>query len=121
MSHVVTIQTKVRDAAAIAAACRRLGLAEPVQGKAQMYAGQTAEGLLVQLPGWKYPIAIDTQNGDVKHDNFGGYWGETRRLENFLQAYAVELAKQEARRKGCAVTETQLQDGSIKVQIQEGT
>jgi hypothetical protein len=31
MSHVVTVQAKVRDPAAIAAACQRLGLAAPVQ------------------------------------------------------------------------------------------
>jgi len=32
MSHVVTIQTKVHDAVAVAAACRRLELAAPVAG-----------------------------------------------------------------------------------------
>mgnify|MGYP000415727162 CR=1 FL=1 len=61
MSHVVTIKTQLRDPTAIATACRRLNLTEPVHGTAQMYAGQTVEGLLVQLPGWKYPIAIDTR------------------------------------------------------------
>ena len=30
MSHIVTIQTKVRDPHAVAAACRRLNLAAPV-------------------------------------------------------------------------------------------
>jgi hypothetical protein len=32
MSHIVTVQTKVHDPAAILAACRRLNLPEPVQG-----------------------------------------------------------------------------------------
>ena len=31
MSHIVTIQTQVRDPGALAAACRRLSLAEPKQ------------------------------------------------------------------------------------------
>jgi hypothetical protein len=119
MSHIVTVKTAVRDSTAITAACSRLGLAEPVHGKAQMYAGEI-EGLLVQLPGWKYPVAIDTQSGEVKHDNFEGHWGDGAELSKFIQMYAVEKAKIEARRQGRSVTETQLQDGSIKLQIQEG-
>jgi hypothetical protein len=120
MSHVVTIKTQLRDPTAIAAACRRLNLPEPVRGTAQMYAGQTAEGLLVQLPGWKYPIAIDTQTGELRGDNFSGAWGDQSQLDKFLQMYACEKARQEARLRGCIVTETQLHDGSIKLTIQEG-
>ena len=42
MSHIVSIKTRLHDQVAISAACRRLGLAEPVLGTATMYAGQTA-------------------------------------------------------------------------------
>ena len=62
MSHIVTVQTKVKDTAAITAACRRLGLAQPVQGTAKLYGG-VATGLLLQLPGWNYPVVIDTASG----------------------------------------------------------
>jgi hypothetical protein len=119
LSHIVTIKTQLRDPLAITAACQRLGLAEPVYGTARLFAGQTAEGLLVQLPGWRYPIAIKTETGKVHHDNFAGAWGAQAELDRFLQAYACEKAKLEARRRGHTVTETQLQDGSIKLQIQE--
>ena len=77
-------------------------------------------GLLVQLPQWQFPIVIDTASGNVKLDNFQGCWGDQRELEKFMQAYAVEKAKIEARRKGYSVSETALQDGSIKVQLTEG-
>jgi hypothetical protein len=119
LSHIVTIKTQLRDATAISAACQRLGLPQPVQGTAQLFAGQTAQGLLVNLPGWRYAIAIDMQTGEVKGDNFGGQWGDQAQFDHFLQAYACEKAKLEARRRGHTVTETQLQDGSIKLQIQE--
>ena len=119
MSHVVSLQTRVHDPAAIAAACRRLGLAEPVHGKARLYGGE-AEGLLLELPGWRYAAVIDTASGVVAYDNFSGRWGEQRHLNGFLQAYAVERAKLEARKKGFQVSEQSLQDGSIKVQIIEG-
>src|SRR5437763_1598727 len=41
-------------------------------------------------------------------------------LDRFLQMYAVEKAKLEARKKGFTVNEQALQDGSIKLQIIEG-
>jgi|SRR5579884_4529505 len=118
MSHIVVIQARLKDAAAIAAACRRLGLPEPVHGTARLYAGE-ASGLLLQLPGWRYPAVIDTATGEVRFDTFGGRWGEQSHLDRFLQLYAVEAAKLEARKKGYAVTEQQLSDGAIKVSIIE--
>ena len=120
MSHIVQIQTKIHDPAAVAAACQRLSLAAPVPGTAQLYSGE-ATGLLVQLPDWQYPVVIDTLTGTVRYDNFAGEWGEQQHLDRFLQAYAVEKARLEARRKGYAVSEQALADGSIKVHIVEGT
>lgn len=119
MSHIVSVATKVRDASAAATACRRLGLPEPVEGKARLYSGE-ATGLLVQLPGWQYPVVIDTGCGTIQFDNFGGHWGEQAQLDRFLQAYAVEVVKQEARKKGFTVSEQPLQDGSIRVNVIEG-
>jgi hypothetical protein len=40
MSHIVTVQVQVKDVLALAAACRRLGLSEPVLGTARLFAGQ---------------------------------------------------------------------------------
>ena len=46
-----------------------------------------------------------------------GHWGKQERLDQFLQIYAVEKAKIEARRNGYSVSEQPLEDGSIKVTI----
>jgi hypothetical protein len=119
MSHIVTIQTKVHDPHAVAAACRRLNLSPPVQGTAKLYSGE-AEGLVVHLPGWKYPAVVDPLTGTVRYDNFQGYWGDQAQLDRFLQAYAVERATLEARKHGHAVSEQVLQDGSIRLTIVEG-
>jgi hypothetical protein len=73
MSHIVSIKTRVHDPAAIAAACQRLKLAAPVQGKAQLFSGE-ASGLIVQLTGWQYPVVIDTHSGQAQFDNFEGHW-----------------------------------------------
>ena len=119
MSHIVTIRTQVRDAAALAAACRRIGIAEPTTGTARLYAAE-ATGQVVRLPGWHYPLVADTATGELRYDNFGGAWGEQRQLDRLLQAYACEKAKLEARRAGHGVTEQALPDGSIRLTVQIG-
>ena len=119
MSHIVTIKTEVRDAAAVRAACHRLGLAEPVQGTTRLFSGE-APGLAVKLPGWEYPVVADLASGTLRYDNFGGRWGDSAHLDRFLQAYAVERARAEARKKGHVCTEQTLSDGSIKLTIQVG-
>ena len=119
MSHIVTIQTEVRDPTAVAAACRRLGLPEPVQGTTTLFSGE-ATGLLIKLPGWLYPVVIDTASGTVKFDNYSGSWGDQEHLDRFMHSYAVEKARIEARKRGHSVVEQALADGSIKLTVQVG-
>ena len=116
MSHIVQIQTQVRDPVAVAAACQRLGLAAPGHGTAKLFSGHST-GLLVRLPSWRYPVVIDTAAGTIQYDNYNELWGKQAELNRLLQAYACEVAKLEARKKGYAVSEQLLQDGSIRVQI----
>ncbi|WP_165253224.1 DUF1257 domain-containing protein [Paludisphaera soli] len=119
MSHIVTIQAEVRDPAAVAAACRRLGLPAPVRGAVELYSGEAA-GLLIELPGWRYPAVVDAEAGRILYDNYGGAWGEQAQLDRLLQMYAVEKARIEARKRGHAVVEHALADGSIRLTIQVG-
>lgn len=119
MSHIVKIKTEVRDAAAVTAACRRRQLADPVFGRHRLYRGEV-EGLAVRLRDWHYPAVCQLETGEVQFDNFGGRWGEQRELDQFMQAYAVEKAHIEARKRGHTFTEQALADGSIKVSIQIG-
>ena len=116
MSHIVTIKTEIRDAAAVRAACRRLGLAEPVHDTVKLFSGEVT-GLAVKLPDWQYPVVCDTASGQVRYDNFNGRWGDQKHLDKFMQAYSVEKAKLEARRRGHSTTEQTLADGSIKLLI----
>lgn len=117
MSHVVTIKTEIRDTAAVRAACQRLHLPEPVQGKTRLFSGEV-EGLAVQLPEWVYPVVCDTVSGMLHYDNFNGRWGDPVRLNAFLQRYTVEKSRIEAQKRGHPVREQQLADGSIRLTIQ---
>ena len=119
MSHIVQIQTEVRDPIAVQSACRRLNLQNAEFGMHKVYTNRVG-GWGVQLPGWIYPVVCQTTTGTVQFDNFNGAWGEQSYLDKFLQAYAVEKTKVEARRNGHTVLEQQLNDGSIKLLVQVG-
>jgi len=116
LSHIVTIQTQVRDPAAICSACQRLKLPAPVHGTTRLFSAE-ATGWQVRLSAWRYPVVCDVNTGQVLYDHYGGRWGDPAHLDRFLQAYAVEKATLEARRQGHSVTEQSLSDGSIKLTV----
>lgn len=119
MSHIVTVATQIRDEVAAAAACARLRLPAPVAGEHQLFA-QRVTGLGVRLPAWRYPVVCQLATGELHYDNYHGRWGDPRRLDELLQAYAVEKATREARRQGQTVVERQLADGSIRLTLHAG-
>lgn len=116
MSHIVTIQTQIRDPVAVSAACQLLGLPPPTTGTFKLFTS-TETGLAVQLPGWNYPIVCNLEQGSLKFDNYEGRWGDPQELNRFLQGYAVEKARLEAHKLGYTVTEQLLPDGSIKLSL----
>jgi hypothetical protein len=119
VSHIVEIKTEIRDEQAVRAACTRLQLPVPEHKTVRLF-NATATGLCVQLQGWSYPVVANLQTGQAQYDNYQGHWGEQKHLDAFLQGYAVEKAKIEARKKGHSVSETRLQDGSIRVTVRVG-
>jgi hypothetical protein len=119
MSHVVQIKTEIRDINAVRQACLRLQLEAPTQGTFQLYSSQET-GYGVKLRDWQYPVVCKLDSGEVRYDNFGGRWGNGQRLDEFLQRYAVEKSKLEARKQGYTATEQNLADGSIKITIHTG-
>lgn len=116
MSHLVTIQTQIRDPIALDLACRRLLLPAPVFGTAQLFLAE-ATGWQVQLTEWRFPVVCDTDRGQLHYDHFEDRWGNEAHLHTLLQTYAVEKTKLEARRSGHDCVEQTLADGSIRVQI----
>ena len=119
MSHIVEIKTEIRDEAAVRAACVRLQIPTPEHKTVRLF-NATATGLCVQLPNWSYHVVANLATGQLQFDNYQGSWGEQKHLNAFLQGYAVEKAKIEARKKGHMCSETRLEDGSIKVTIRVG-
>lgn len=119
MSHIVTVQTQVRDAAAVVAACANLRWQPPLEGSHRLFSAQ-ASGLAVFPPNWRFPVVCELLTGRLLFDNFEGHWGDPKELDRFKQRYAVEKASMEARRLGRRVLEQQLADGSVKLTISVG-
>ena len=119
MSHTVEIKTEVRDEAAVNAACSRLHLPRATRGTFQLYSTE-ATGLGIELPKWRYPVVANTETGRLQFDNYNQRWGSQEYLDQFLQMYAVEKAKIEARRKGHSVVEQRLDNGSVRLTVQVG-
>lgn len=92
LSHIVEIKTQVRDAAAVAAACQRLGLPPPATCTVKLFSGSET-GLAVELPGWQYPVVCDLHSAI-------GYVAPRVRLENrHLDVFAERDRKLAAARK----------------------
>jgi len=119
MSHIVQIQTEIRDPVAVQSACNRLGFPTPTHRKVELY-NASATGLAVELPDWRYPVVCQVETGQIHYDNYEGRWGEQSHLNKLMQLYAVEKAKIEARRRGHSVNEQRLDDGSVKLTVSVG-
>lgn len=119
MSHITEITTQVRDVTAIRAACQRLSLAPPEYRPVALFSSE-ATGWAVTLPEWHYPIVCDTARGTLSYDNYEGRWGHPRELDRFLQAYAIEKCRLEARKQGHHVTEAVLADGTVRLTMRVG-
>ena len=141
MSHVVAIETEIRDLAALRAACEELGLTFN-EGKTSynwwgrhvgdfpLPAGLSAEQLgycdhAISVPDTEYEIGLiqDSISGSYRlvFDFFGT--GEKiinklgRRCEKLIQMYGVRKTTMEAERRGFQADRETQADGSVKVFI----
>jgi hypothetical protein len=147
MSHVVAIKTELRDLEAVKAACQRLGF-KFLEGQTTFkwygrwfndYNAEDAafrRGIEPEDYG-KCHHAISVPNTSMGYEaglvRQGDYYvlsmdffdsGLTEQMGGkdcgkFLQAYAVEKTKLEARRQGMTFSETALADGSVELTLTE--
>ena len=138
MSHITKIEIEVKDLGALKAACSRMGFRfvahqktyawyGSFMGDAPLPEGLTEEDLgkcdhAIQVPGASYEIGVRAGKGGYRllWDSWTDGGLEERvgvDASRLKQAYGVELARREARRKGFSVTEIKNPDGSILLDI----
>ena len=122
MSHFTTIQTQIRDIAALRLACHELGIELTEHAVARGYKGATHKGeYAINLKG-PYDIAVNRQQDSTFGLTCDWYQGHVEEevganYGRLLQLYGVYKAQAEARRKGLTVRRQALADGAIKLTI----
>lgn len=114
MSETIKTELHIKDEQAIKLACGELGLQMTPAGDVKLYSETVRNSIGVQLPRWKYQIAIEPKSGVVKYDNYNGNWGDVKELNRFQQMYAVHTATLAAKRKGYTVRRVQ-NEGKIQL------
>jgi hypothetical protein len=122
VSHFTSIQTQIRDIAALRAACAELGVGLVENAVARGYGSNTHKGeYVIKLKG-PYDIAVNRQQ-DGTYGLTTDWWDghvEKEVGKNYgrlLQLYGVHKARIEAQKKGYTVRRQTLGDGSIKLVI----
>ncbi|NLE42521.1 MAG: DUF1257 domain-containing protein [Lentisphaerae bacterium] len=122
MSHFTTIETQIRDIAALKAACAELGVGLEAGAEARGYGRRQVRGDYVvrlkgpydiaadRMPDGGYRLTTDWWSGHVEKE-VGKNYGR------LLQLYGVHKAQIEARRKGLSTQRRTLADGSVKLVI----
>lgn len=118
MSHIVTGKSQMTDVEKLKQACEAEEAQFMGEGTHQMYGGQKATGIAFKPKGWKYPVVMNSETGELKYDNYGGSWGKPEKLRDLKQAYAETGIKKVVRRRmDRIVSRERLKDGKLKVRI----
>ena len=122
MSHFTSIQTQIRDLAALADACKELGVELVHSSVARGYATNVRTGdAVIKLKG-PYDIALNRQE-DGNYALTTDWWNGHVEKEvgvNFtklIQLYGVHKAMREAKKKGYLTSRKTLPNGAIKLTI----
>ncbi|MGB9886489.1 MAG: DUF1257 domain-containing protein [Moorellales bacterium] len=113
MSHFTAVQAEIRDLEAAYLAALRCGAVEVLaNAPCRWFYGQEQKEIVIRLPG-KYDAALERQADGTWRLTADWYRGHVARHlgaegSRFLQLYAVEKAKLEAKRRGFSVVEEQV-------------
>ena len=122
MSHFVTVETQLKDIAALKAACRELGLNVQENAEARGYAANRQHGDFVITLKGPYDIAVNRkQDGTfgLTADQWQGHVAKEVGVNftRLMKLYSVHKVLIEAKRKGHTVRRQELKDGSVKLTV----
>jgi len=125
MSHTAHVATQVKSIPVIQRVCKALGLTCEIGAFTEKFydaiygTGTPQTGnVRIQLPGWTYPVLIDTTTGAAKYDNYNGQWGDITQFHNLAQEYSLAVARQETNKfalQGWAVKRVTQPNGDIQI------
>lgn len=117
MSHTATVEVKVKKPHIIKQVIENMGGTYLGVGTHKLYS-QSITGVGAKLPDWRYPVIIE-EDGTLKYDNYNGNWGSQETLDTLIQDYTIAAIKEEAVWQNLSIDEIQLEDGSIKLTLND--
>lgn len=117
MSHTTNIDLCIKDMAALKKVCQKFQWELVEDGTTSFYDGKQRRGTLVKLPGWRYPIVIDKEQGKIYFDNYGGHWGDIKLLNKLKAHYTIEFGKSQARRMGAKSFYREEENGELVLTV----
>ena len=122
MSHFVTIETQIKDIAALKAACRELGLNVQKNAEARGYAANRQHGDFVITLKGPYDIAVNRKQDGTFGLTADWWQGHVAKevgtnFTKLMKLYSVHKVLIEAKRKGHTVHRQDLKDGSVKLTV----
>lgn len=132
MSHIATVEIEFKDLDCLAKACTKCGVElRRDQKQFTWYNGNVSDcDAAIAVPGNKqaYEIGVHLEGGKIRlsYDPFCGGYGmqkhvafedDLRGLGKLQQAYAVEVARKQAKKQGFSVREQVQADGRVKLTL----
>lgn len=93
MSHIVEIETTVKNKEFIANVCQELNIRTEQVTNFKFYDGTVKSGTALYLKNWKYPVVIE-ENGKVFFDNYENAWGDIKEYHEFVNHYSLAEVKE---------------------------
>lgn len=124
MSHVATVKTAIKNLTILVKTCNALGIPfTQGQQSVGLYEREVAGDFSCKLPGWYYPVVVDSQTGEISFDNYKGSWGDEKELHKLIQEYSLEVAEEEASEfvlQGYTIEREKQENGDIQLVISQG-
>lgn len=98
MSHTSKIKVAFNDRDIFAQTIKALGGTVLGDGTHKLYSS-TERGLGFQLPGWRYPLCLRTDQ-TIAFDDDHGSWGNVKDLDRLKAGYTIEVARVAAQQQG---------------------
>jgi hypothetical protein len=122
MSSTTTRKTTITDVACLRQALARIpGASYAGVRRERLYDGIERLGHSVHLPGWRYPVIVDQDTGELSYDNYKGNWGNAKELNQLLQEYAVATCENFSTSVGGELHRQNLPNGEIEISITMGS
>lgn len=121
MSHITTVEVKIKDLKILEKVCKKLGHPVKIAGKGEritekLYGSQTATGDASFHPSsFQYPVVVDSEEGKCSYDSYGGKSTWQSDLHKVQQEYSTEKAAHEAKMRGYTVERKEKQDGTVEL------